>query len=386
MPKKRRSLKDRMREKQIKLQRALEAHRLEIEKAWAKRKAKKWRFNIITWITCILLITLFICIAWQYTKSPTPTQQNQNETQQTSQSPSNVIYIWPDGGVEPTTAPIAKVKENYYKFTSNVTLPVIVLKDNIVIDGAGYVLKGDGTIGSRGIDISYRKNVTVVNLKIEGFVYGIYLNSTTYAAISSNEFINNYCGIWLTFASQNNITSNNISKNNMYGIWLKNSTNNLIYRNTFTFHLNYTIYLGYSFSNIIRANNLSENRLAIFLFSSSNNTIAQNNIVSNFQGINLLYSVKNGIYENEIRKNNVGIIFDSSSNNIISRNDFIDNAYSISIINSINSWYDDSKNGNYWSDYLEKYPNATRLNGIWDTPYVIDENNMDKYPRVAPYN
>jgi parallel beta-helix repeat protein len=390
MPKKKRSLKERMRERQIKIQRALEAHRLEIEKMWTEKKAKKLRFKVITWATCILLImiTLFICIAWQYTKPPSPAPQNQNEPQQTSQSPSNVIYIWPDSSVEPTTAPITKVKENYYKFTSNVTLPIIVLKDNIVIDGAGYILKGDGTIGSRGIDISYRKNVTIINLKIERFDYGIYLDSTTYAVISNNEFTNNYCGVWLTLASQNNITLNNISKNNMYGIWLKNSTNNLIYGNTFSFHQNYTIYLGYSSFNVIRANNMSENRLAIFLFSSSNNTIVQNKIVDNFQGINLLYSVKNGIYGNEIRKNNVGISFDNSSNNIVSCNNFIDNAYSVNILNSINSWDDGSKNGNYWSDYEDKYPNAKEIDGsgVWDTPYIIDENNKDEYPRVTPYS
>jgi len=36
----------------------------------------------------------------------------------------------------------------------------------------------------------------------------------------------------------------------------------------------------------------------------------------------------------------------------------------------------------HWSDYEERYPNATELDdsSIWDTPYVIDENNQDNYP------
>ena len=385
MPKKKRSLKERMSERQIKIQRALEAHRLKIEKMRMEKKAKKLRFKVITLITCTLLIavTLLICIAWQYTKPPSPASQNQNKPQQTLQPSSNIIYVWPDGSVEPATAPIIKVKENYYKFTSNVTLPIIVLKDNIVIDGAGYTLKADGTYGSRGIDISYRKNVTIINLKIEKFDYGIYLNSTTYAVISNNEFTNNYCGVWLTLASQNNITSNNFSKNSMYGIWLKNSTNNLIYKNTFSLHQNYTIYLGSSSFNVIRANNLSKNRLAIFLFSSSNNTIVQNNLVDNFQGMNLLYSSKNSIYQNELRKNNIGISFDSSSDNTVNCNNFVDNVCSVELINSIVFW-----NGNYWSDYKDKYPNAKEMDGsgIWDTPYIIDENNKDEHPKVTPYS
>ncbi|MEX2681112.1 MAG: NosD domain-containing protein, partial [Candidatus Sigynarchaeota archaeon] len=28
--------------------------------------------------------------------------------------------------------------------------------------------------------------------------------------------------------------------------------------------------------------------------------------------------------------------------------------------------------GNYWSDYMARYPNATSTAGIWDEPYVVD--------------
>jgi hypothetical protein len=33
-----------------------------------------------------------------------------------------------------------------------------------------------------------------------------------------------------------------------------------------------------------------------------------------------------------------------------------------------------------------RYPNATEIDasGIWDTPYIIDVNNMDRYPLVIP--
>jgi len=44
--------------------------------------------------------------------------------------------------------------------------------------------------------------------------------------------------------------------------------------------------------------------------------------------------------------------------------------------------------GNYWSDYLAKYPNASEVGntGIGDTPYVIDEDNVDHYPLMYPYD
>jgi hypothetical protein len=42
--------------------------------------------------------------------------------------------------------------------------------------------------------------------------------------------------------------------------------------------------------------------------------------------------------------------------------------------------------GNYWSDYLTKYPSATQVDssGIWNTSYEIDANNTDYYPLMVP--
>jgi len=51
-----------------------------------------------------------------------------------------------------------------------------------------------------------------------------------------------------------------------------------------------------------------------------------------------------------------------------------------------NIW-DNGSVGNYWSDYLTEYPNATETNssGVWNTPYVIDTNNTDYYPLMVQY-
>jgi len=34
-------------------------------------------------------------------------------------------------------------------------------------------------------------------------------------------------------------------------------------------------------------------------------------------------------------------------------------------------------NSNYWSDYIERYPNATNKADVWDTPYQIDPDDLD---------
>ncbi len=53
---------------------------------------------------------------------------------------------------------------------------------------------------------------------------------------------------------------------------------------------------------------------------------------------------------------------------------------------NMHSVWDNGSVGNYWSDYLTKYPNASEIGdtGIGDTPYVIDANNIDHYPLMFP--
>jgi hypothetical protein len=58
----------------------------------------------------------------------------------------------------------------------------------------------------------------------------------------------------------------------------------------------------------------------------------------------------------------------------------------------INVWDDGyPSGGNYWSDYTGvdlysgPYQNETSSDGIGDTPYDIDENNVDHYPLMKPW-
>jgi nitrous oxidase accessory protein NosD len=53
--------------------------------------------------------------------------------------------------------------------------------------------------------------------------------------------------------------------------------------------------------------------------------------------------------------------------------------FNVSLVN----FWDNGEEGNYWEDY-----NGTDANndGIGDTPYVIDDNNVDNYPLMYPYD
>jgi parallel beta-helix repeat protein len=257
---------------------------------------------------------------------------------------TGVIYISPDGEVSPSTAPISNVGNSHYMFTADIDTPLLIGRDNIVIDGANHVLQGTGEYYSKGIDLTGRSNVTIKNLEIAGFDYGVYLSSASNNVISHNDFTNNYCGIWIVASSNDNIVSgNNVVNNQMWGIFLKESSRNVISENEMTSHTNYTIYVRHSNYTTFSANYIADN--------------------------------------------NVGIFFYESSDNILYHNSFVNNAGAVSSSGSTNT-FDNGEEGNYWSNYEETYPDAEELggSGIWNTPYVIYENNQDNYPLIDPWS
>jgi parallel beta-helix repeat protein len=202
------------------------------------------------------------------------------------------IYIKADGSINPSIAPILRNGDTYV-FTDSTYYSIIVERDNILIDGAGYVIRGQGS--ECGIDLSYRVNVTVRGLMIEAFYYGI--------------------GLWYSY----------------------------------------------------------------------NNTVSENNIVNNFNGIRIKhYSQGNIITENNFGNNTCGIWTWWSSDNKIYHNSFIDNAQQawVNEPGYSNTWDDGyASGGNYWNDYSGADLNA---DGIGDIPYFIEADNVDNYPLMTP--
>ena len=245
-----------------------------------------------------------------------------------------VCIIRADGSVFPPTAPISSVDNFTYTFTGDINMSIVVQRDNIVIDGVGYTLQGTLTYDSKGIDLTERSNVTIKNMKIEAFS----------------------CGIWLEHSSNNSIHGNNITANND-GIYLWDSSNNTISENNITD--NGVLYEG------------SGDGIRLWYYSSYN-TISGNNIKTN---------------------NDHGIELYRASNNFIYHNNFKNNKIQVYAEDSVNVWDDGyPSGGNYWSEHnpsdINSGPiqNETGRDGIGDTPYIINENNTDRYPLIYPYD
>jgi len=201
----------------------------------------------------------------------------------------------------------------------------------------------------------------------------------------------------LTANSSHNLISRNRVSDNEFGITLVSSSNeNLIFRNDITNNTN-GIRLSGGSSNKVSGNIIAANHVGIGLVACSGNYITRNDVANNTVGIQLTKSVQGGsldnyISENSIENNQYGIslLYYESYNNMFYHNNFVDNVDQILLghNSSFNIWDNGyPSGGNYWSDYEERYPNAEEIDesGIWNTPYVIDENNTDYYPLMKPW-
>jgi parallel beta-helix repeat protein len=250
------------------------------------------------------------------------------------------------------------------------------------------------TANSSGIDLSNSSNYNVIsgNDVIANKHVSIWLRYSSNNSIYGNNITNNENGVWLRYSLNNSIFGNDIVANNWYGIWLDESSNyNSVSENHIENNL-LGIVFWYSSSNNVFENNITtNNREGIWVDWSSNNTINGNNITNNLVGVELEYSPNNTISGNNITNNSLGIqILDSHSNTFYHNN--LDNINQVKITTHfpsyVNFWNDNCPSGgNYWSDYEERYPNATEIDGsgMWDTPYVIDENNQDNCPLIHLY-
>jgi len=239
--------------------------------------------------------------------------------------------------------------------------------------------------------------ITVQNLQLSNNRQGILLINTRNTTITQNTITNQIIGIELDSASNNTITNNFINANTNLG------TNAVSFIRA---NMNFGISAVSSDNNSFAGNTITGNQVGIFVNASLGNSIYRNNITANDYAILIGNSIDtnssyNTITENNITTNQVHIyIQPDAHNNSIYHNNFIDNTEQLSAtdtgdyyyywdiisINLANFW-DNGSEGNYWSDYEDKYPNATELDssGTWNTPYIINIMGSDNYPLMQPF-
>ncbi|MDH7564087.1 MAG: NosD domain-containing protein [Candidatus Bathyarchaeota archaeon] len=313
------------------------------------------------------------------------------------------IYIRADGSIEPSGTPVYTEDKVTYFLNGSLDGSIIVERDHILINGTGFMIKGDDT--GRGITLVGINNVTVASLRIDSFEFGVWVNASSWVKILDSRISSNgNYGVWVGFSSDvtvngNNITSNergiafnmgtknsvitrNRVLNNQGGIGLTGTTASTVAYNHISGSLNGISLLFSANHNMVYRNNItsSYSTAAIQIAASAQNRIWENNIYSNSQeGILLDYSPNNSITANTVKGNKYGIKLLSSNGNTIYNNNFIDNSKNVVSNNSyMNMWDSGSElGGNYWSDYDGADSNR---DGIGDLPLIIDAGNIDQYP------
>jgi parallel beta-helix repeat protein len=287
------------------------------------------------------------------------------------------INIRPDGSIDPPSANITSLDNvTYYSTDSNYD-SILVMRDNIVIDGAGYTLEGPGS-RSGGVEMFGRTNITIRNVNIKGFDYGINVTECSYINLFRNNItMNKYCGIHIYNSDNIIVSANNMIENGFVqsacGISIGFlSSNNILTGNNISANSDWGIQLCECSSSNISDNIISANkRWGIYLLDSTSNIFSGNNITAN------------GEY---------GIVLGNSTYNNLHHNNFIDNTlqvfdldrYAPRPTSSTNIWnHSYPSGGNYWSDYNGKDSNG---DGIGDTPYTINENNQDNQPLMSPWS
>ena len=224
---------------------------------------------------------------------------------------SGTIYIRADGRIDPPTANITTTDNVNYTFTGNICDSIVVERDNIVVDAAGYTVQK--TESDTGITLQGRINVTIRNSVIKGFGLGIGLYSSNRCTLYGNRLEGDSSGpgIGMIDSNYNNVLNNTLLDND------------------------HSIHLGQSSNNVIDGNNASYNHQGITVESFSHDNTVTNNTANNNTG--------NGIYVNEGSSNNLiannilsyngqGVAMtDNSSRNVIMGNTLIGNKFGVDL-------------------------------------------------------
>jgi parallel beta-helix repeat protein len=245
---------------------------------------------------------------------------------------------------------------------------------------------------------------------------GIWLQGSTSSTLSNNIITGNGDGIYL-FTSFNNILSGNTMEGNTYNFgvygtdlpsftqsidtsnvvdgkpvyYLVNQSNTVISLDTYS----NAGYLGFVNCGNITVQGMTppNNVQGVLLAFTSNAKITENNLANNGAGIYLWSSPNNTLSGNNVTNNSYGIISVSSSNNNIFYNTFTNNPTQAYTEDSSDIWDEGYPyGGNHWSDYngtdiySGPYQNETESDGIGDSRYTVDPNNIDQYPLMGTYN
>ncbi len=285
------------------------------------------------------------------------------------------------GGTYTTTGPSIKIH------ASNVKISGLTLSSTGGIHGDGDNIKIISCIiSSKSSNVLTGSNLTISRNSLKGDymkLTGSNLTLTENTLNFSNngiECMGKYC---------------NIQKNSIDGLLYFMSS----YHNQITNNIYDALFIYGGDSNTI-ANNSGELSLGNSNVACQNNVVSGNIILGPSPwGIWLGAHCRNNIFHDNYIVDHGYSQFGSQycggidlcdrdgrvgTNNTFYRNVFVNNSVNIYFYNNVfadGNFWDNSSQGNYWSDYTGVDINQ---DGVGDTPYIINSLNKDNYPLMTP--
>jgi parallel beta-helix repeat protein len=317
----------------------------------------------------------------------------------------------------------------------------IVIYKSITLEGEDKALttidgSGKGTVVWINANITVLSGFTIQNSGKNFTDSGIYLNCSMGSSISDNLVINNNIGIYMLESAESHLENNNLSENKFnFGVyssslngyiqdigssntvdgkpviyWVNQSDKQTPKNAGYVAAINCSditvsgasleknwqnLLFAYTTNSIVTKTKSTLGEDSVWLIESYNCTLTGNNISENIWGGLALVNSSGCTLEGNSLKGNggYGIFLSYSSDNAFYHNNFIANPKQAWLYGeNSNSWdIGYPSGGNYWSNYTGAdsksggWQNQTGRDGIGDTPYVIDSNNVDNYPLMKPW-
>jgi parallel beta-helix repeat protein len=208
------------------------------------------RKNVVSGTMLVLVLTSLLTFAFQIPRVKA----------------GGIIYIRPDGTVDPPTSSIQRVRK-IYVFTDDIyNKSIEVQRNNVTLDGKGYMLRTSKEYKSLfGVRLSGRKNVTITNIVIsDGFIHGIWLHSSSNNKIINNTITEVDIGIRLSSWSDHNFLANNTVIHTHEAILLKDSSYNTLLNNRVIDNFKGIDLFGGT-QNTLRSNVMINNKRSFFV-------------------------------------------------------------------------------------------------------------------------
>lgn len=245
-------------------------------------------------------------------------------------------------------------------------------KDTTLIDGSysGIVVNVTGNgVNVSGFTIQHSGNSW--NIGGPPYAAGIFLSGASDCNLDGNRIVSNRgIGVQAEYGASNNVVAENIISNNGVGIATLNAS-----------------------SNSFKGNIVTGNGRGFGLNVNSDFNVISENVITASEWVIAVHACHyNILTDNYIANGQIGIYLPDSSHNRVCHNYVVNNLQQASLegFPSHFNYWDDGypSGGNYWSDYSGADGNG---DGIGDTAYTIDANNVDRYPQmhsevIVPYH